>query len=98
MKYLSASIEAPTSRLIWLCEGLVGLHTPALPRHRAMLNAAKAARKFAMSGDLVLAQEALNLVLAYMDEGDTYDERVSVRRRVDACHVTVEHRMKGESA
>lgn len=96
MKCLSAAIEVPTARLIWLCEGLVGLHTPALPRHRAMLNAAKAARKFSMSGDLMLAQDALNLVVDYTHDG-SHAERVTVRRRVDACHAVIKHRLATDS-
>lgn len=91
MKHLSAAIEAPTSRLIWLCEGLVGLHTPPLPQHKSMVNAAKAARKFAMAGEHGLALEALHTVRAFVE--DDAPEKDSVHRRVEECRAQLVRRL-----
>lgn len=90
MKNLSAEVSHPFDRLIWLCEGLLGLHTPALPEHRAMERAAKAGRKFALAREWHLALVALETVEGYVE--DDADERASVKQRVEACRAVVTRR------
>lgn len=90
---LSIAIEAPANRLIWLCEGLTLMHTPARPEHRAMTNAAKAARKLATSNNLALALQALDGVLLYASKDDSTDERDAVERAVLDVRRAIEFRL-----
>lgn len=77
MKALSASIEVPADRLIWLCEGLAWTY-PDVKEYKRVLSIAKGSKRLAMAGEYRLAFDAVELIETYMGG---WDGNTEVRRK-----------------